>query len=183
MIAAEEIPGLRRTDAETQSLAFNSPRLCASAVKILLIVGMLWSPLTFGQQPPQPALSDQFAPRRAEAEAAREGHRAKLFVELAHAEMEAADKAFTEGNVELGQKLVASAGSDADQAGKAAVDSGKRLKDTEIDLRKLQVRTRDIGRSLAFEDRPPLEKIVQRIEAMREAILERMFSGKKKGKP
>jgi hypothetical protein len=134
------------------------------------------------QQPQQPAPSDPFALRRAEAQAAREGHRAKLFVDLAHQEMEAADKAFTDGNVDLGQKLAADAGNDADEAGKTALESGKRLKDTEIDLRKLQTRTRDIGRSLAFDDRPPLTKIVERIEALREAILSRMFGGKK-GKP
>jgi hypothetical protein len=134
------------------------------------------------QQPPQPAPSDPFASRRVEAQAAREGHRAKLFVDLAHQEMEAADRAFTDGNVELGQKLAADAGNDADEAGKTALDSGKRLKDTEIDLRKLQTRTRDIARSLAFDDRPPIAKIVERIEALREAILSRMFGGKK-GKP
>lgn len=155
-------------------------RLCVSASK-LLVVAILSCGLASARQE-KAAPADPFAPRRTEAQAAHEGHRAKLFVDLARDEMEAADKAFTDGNVELGQKLAANAGSDADEAGKAAVDSGKRLKDTEIDLRKLQFRTRDIGASLSFEDRPPMEKIVQRIEAMREAILNRLFGPRKKGK-
>jgi hypothetical protein len=135
------------------------------------------------QQPQQPAPSDPFSPRRAEAEAAHEGHRAKLFVDLAREEMEAANHAFTDGNVDAGQKLVADVGKDADTATQAAVESGKRLKDTELDLGKLERRTRDIGRSLNFEDRPALEKLVQRIQDMRQALLDRMFGGKKKGKP
>ena len=147
-------------------------RTANPAVLLLLLCGF-----AFCQQPPQSA--DPFAARRSEAQSASGGHRAKLFVELAHEELEAADKAFTGGNVQLGQKLAADAGNDADEASKAAIGSGKRLKDTEIDLRKLQTRTRDIGRSLSFEDRPPISKIVDRIETMREAILNRMFGGKK----
>ena len=150
--------------------------VCASASPCVVLLVLLCS-LAFGQQPPQS--SDPFASRRGEAQSASGGHRAKLFVELAHQEMEAADKAFTDGNVPLGQKLAADAGNDADEASQAALTTGKRLKDTEIDLRKLQSRTRDIGRSLSFDDRPPISKIVERIEAMREAILNRMFGGKK----
>lgn len=171
----------RRGDAETQRNRIKKTlRLWVSASKPWVVAVLLCALVAGAQEKPAPA--DPFAALRTEAEAAHEGHRAKLFVDLAHDEMEAADKAFTEGNVELGHKLAASAGNDADEAGKAAVDSGKRLKDTEIDLRKLQTRARDIGRSLNFEDRPPLEKIVQRIEAAREAILSRMFGPKKKGK-
>lgn len=174
--------GLRRRGAETQSFDSHSPRFRASAVTVLAMV-ILGASLALAQQTPAAPAADPFAARRGEAEAARDGHRAKLFAELAHEEMEAADKAFIDGNVDLGHRLAAEAGNDADQASKAALDSGKRLKDTEIELRKLQFRTRDIGQSLNFEDRPPLDKIVRRIEAMREAILDRMFAGKKKGKP
>ena len=181
MIAVETIAGLRHKDAETQRDKIKRTlSLCVSASKPLVIVVLLCALASALQEQPAPA--DPFAARRTEAEAAREGHRAKLFVDLAHEELEAADKAFTDGNVDLGQRLAASAATDAEQAGKTAVDSGKRLKDTEIDLRRLQMRTRDIGRSLNFEDRPPMEKIVQRIEALREAILDRMFGPKKKGK-
>ncbi len=157
-------------------------RLCLSALTLLVVAAML-SGFAAAQQPQPPAqTTDPFAGRRVEAEGAREGHRAKLFVELARDEMEAADKAFTAGNVDEGHKLADAAGDDAGHAGDAAVESGKRLKDTEIELRKLQTRARDIGRSLSFEDRPPLEKVVQRIEALRETILDRMFGPKKKGK-
>ena len=181
MIAVDTNPELRRRGAETQrSKIKRTLRLCISASKSLVVAALLCAFASGLQEKPAPA--DPFAARRTEAEAAREGHRAKLFVDLAHEEMEAADKAFTDGNVELGQRLAANSAVDAETGGKAAVDSGKRLKDTEIDLRKLQTRTRDIGRSLNFEDRPPMEKIVQRLETLRESILDRMFGPKKKGK-
>ena len=183
MTDEKKLLGPRRRDAQTQrDETSKSLRLCVSASTSLVFAALLCA-VAFGQQqPPAAPAPDPFGPHRSEAQAAREGHRAKLFVDLAHQELEAADRAFTDGNVELGHKLAADAGNDADEAGKAALDSGKRLKDTEIDLRKLQTRTRDIGRSLSFDDRPPLNKIVDRIEAMREAILNRMFGGKK-GKP
>ncbi len=174
--------GLRRRNAKTQGFAFISPRLMVSALKAFGVVFLVCALAAGQQQSPAPPVPDAFATRRATAEAAHEGHRAKLFVELAHDEMEAADKAFTNGNADLGQALAANAGNDAEEGGKAALDSGKRLKDTEIELRKLQFRTRDISRSLSFDDRPPVNKIVDRIEAMREAILTRMFGPRKKGK-
>ena len=146
------------------------PRLIA----MVFVVTVCAATVLAQEKPPDP-----FAGKRAEAQASHDSHRAKLFVELAHAEMEAADKAFTEGYVDLGQKLAADSAADADQASKTAVDSGKRLKDTELDLAKLERRTRDIGKSLNFDDRPPIEKIVQRIQQMRQALLDRMF--KKKG--
>ena len=170
---------MRRT---SNSTGFNGARGTGHRARLFfLVVTTVWAATAFAQQA-QPAASDPFAAKRTEAQAAHEGHRAKLFVDLAHEEMEASNKAFTDGNVELGHKLASAAAADADESSKAAVESGKRLKDTEIDLRRLQTRTRDIGQSLNFEDRPPIEKIVQRIEVMREAILDRMFGGKKKGK-
>jgi hypothetical protein len=135
-----------------------------------------------GGQTPNPA--DPFVQRRTAAEAATGGHRAKMLVELARDEMEAANQAFTDGDADKGQKLAAAAAQDAEHSSEASAGSGKRLKETEIDLRKLQTRTRDIARSLALDDRPVLEKIVTQIEQFRQALLDRMFGdNKKKDKP
>jgi hypothetical protein len=123
-----------------------------------------------------------FTARRAEAERASGGSRAKLFVDLAHDEMEAANQAFTAGDVEKGHKIAAESLADAQRGAEAAATSGKRLKETEIGLRKLELRTRDIARSLAFEDRPEVEKIGPQLEQLRQTLLDRLFSDKKKKK-
>ena len=128
------------------------------------------------------AAGSPFEQRRTVAEAAGGGHRAKLFLEIAHDEMEAANQAFTDGDADKGQKLAADALRDAEQSSDASTKSGKRLKETEIDLRKLQTRTRDIARSLAIDDRPLLEKMVRQIEQLRQSLLDRMFGDKKKEK-
>ena len=70
-------------------------------------------------------------------------------------------------------------------AADAASSSGKHLKQTEIDLRKLAKRMKDIAATLAVEDRPPLEKAVEDLEQIRSDLLARMFGlqAEPKGKP
>jgi hypothetical protein len=52
------------------------------------------------------------------------------------------------------------------------------LKQTEIDLRKLEHRMRDIGQSLSIDDRPPVEKAVQELEQVRADLLAKMWGEK-----
>ncbi len=57
----------------------------------------------------------------------------------------------------------------------AAKSSGKRLKQTEIELRKLEKRMKDIAESLNLDDRPPVLKSVDEIEQLRAGLLAAMF--------
>ncbi len=61
------------------------------------------------------------------------------------------------------------------KAADAASTSGKHLKQTEIELRKLRKRMHDIAETLAVDDRPPLQKAVDDIEQIRSDLLARMF--------
>ncbi|HZQ90916.1 MAG TPA: hypothetical protein VFA60_03900 [Terriglobales bacterium] len=116
------------------------------------------------------------------AEAATGGTRARLFVEVARLEIEEANQHFTDGDVDKAHARVKDAVTDAEKGADAARISGKRLKDTEIDLRKLQRRTEDIRRSLALEDRPALQSMVERLEALRQQLLDKMFGHDNKNK-
>jgi hypothetical protein len=69
----------------------------------------------------------------------------------------------------------------SDKARDASIRTGKRLKDTEIAMRKMAARLRDIKRSLAFEDQAPVATAVDRLEQMRTELLSHMF-GKKDNK-
>ena len=57
---------------------------------------------------------------------------------------------------------------------------GKRLKDTEIAVRKMAEKFRDVKRTLPFEDQAPVQQAIDSLEKMRTDLLAVMFG--KKGK-
>ena len=99
----------------------------------------------------------------------------KLCIEYAQAELEHANDLFTEGDVEQAQSAVVSVMTYVRKGTDAAKASGKRLKQTEIELRKLEKRMKDIGESLNLDDRPPVFKSVDEIEQLRAGLLTAMF--------
>jgi len=130
---------------------------------ILILVGLGW------------AATQSASELKAHADAAQGGEKAKLCLEYAHRQLEDADKLFNQGEVEKGQAEIREVVDYAHKAATAASDSGKRLKETEIDLRRLSKRMHDIGESLAFEDRDPVRKAVDEIEQIRSDLLVRMW--------
>ncbi|MFZ0707794.1 MAG: hypothetical protein WAM71_19505 [Candidatus Korobacteraceae bacterium] len=109
------------------------------------------------------------------ADNAHGGDEAKLSIEYAHAELEHANDLFTQGNVDQAQSAVSSVMEYVRKATSAAKSSGKRLKQTEIELRKLEKRMKDIAESLNLDDRPPVLKSVDEIEQLRAGLLTAMF--------
>jgi hypothetical protein len=115
---------------------------------------------------------------KARADAAHGGERAVLSMEYAHRQLEEANNFYNQGDVEKAEAAVQEVLTYAQQAATAAATSGKRLKQTEIDLRKLEHRLHDIGQSLNIDDRPPVEKGVQQLEQIRADLLAKMFGEK-----
>ena len=115
---------------------------------------------------------------RARADAAHGGERASLSIEYARRELEEANTLYTVGDVEKAEAAIQEVLRYSGQGAAAASASGKRLKQTEIELRKIQHRMRDIGASLSIDDRPPLEKGVQQLEQLRADLLAKMFGDK-----
>ena len=122
--------------------------------------------------------SETAAALKARADAAQGGERAPLSLEYAHQQLEEANTLYTQGDVEKAEAAVQEVVDYSHKAADAASTSGKRLKQTEIDLRKLEHRMRDIGQSLNIDDRPPVEKAVQELEQVRADLLARMFGPK-----
>jgi hypothetical protein len=112
---------------------------------------------------------------RERAEAAKGGDRAKLYMRAAERGVEEANHNFDAGSIGQAQGQVKQAVSDADRAAEAARTSGKRLKNTELDLRKLVRRLSDIERTLSVDDRPPVHEGVERLQELDRALLDRMF--------
>ncbi len=115
---------------------------------------------------------------KARADAAQGGERVSLSLDYAHQQLELANKLYSEGDVEKAETAIGEVLTYSQRATSAATSANKKLKQTEIDLRKLEHRMRDIGQSLSIDDRPPVEKTVQEIEEMRADLLAKMFGEK-----
>ena len=66
------------------------------------------------------------------------------------------------------------------KAGRDAIDTKKRRKDTEIGLRKLQKRISEIEQTLDVDDRPTVHQVAANISKTRSDILMSMFDQPKK---
>lgn len=114
------------------------------------------------------------------ADAARLEERPPLYAAIAERQLKSADQLYTAGKVEDASAAVNDVVTYCDKATNAATKSGKKLKNTEIAVRKMAAKLRDIRRSLAFEDQGPVKAAVDRLENMRTELLSRMFGGKEK---
>ena len=123
--------------------------------------------------------ADQAAPDlKARADAAQGSERVTLSVEYARRELEQANTLYSNGDVEKAEASIQEVVNYSRKATEAATGSNKRLKQTEIDLRKIEHRMRDIGQSLNIDDRPAVENAVQVLEQLRASLLAKMFGEK-----
>lgn len=104
----------------------------------------------------------------------------RLFIKIAQDQLRAADNAYKSGNAEGGKSAVSNLVEYCGKATDAAVQSGSRLKDTEIDIRKMADKLRDIKRNLNYDDQAPVQAAIDKLEDMRSNLLKRMFEAKKK---
>jgi hypothetical protein len=108
------------------------------------------------------------------------GEQAELYAKVARKQVELANDHFNEGDAAKAQAAVRDAVIYAQKALDSAKQTRKRLKQTDITLRKASRRLSDVARSLTFEERPPVNQAVDQIEEIREQILGIMFGDKKK---
>lgn len=108
----------------------------------------------------------------------------KLYAELARQQVEVANDLYTAGDVPQAEAAVNEIVAYAEKARETGLKSGKKLKKTEITLRKTSRRLADVGRTLSVEYRPHVEAAVERLDDVRSELLEKMFGLKKaKEKP
>jgi len=101
-----------------------------------------------------------------------------LYVEAAQRQLRAADELYGAGKVDEARTAIEDVVTYSDRATAAATKSGKKLKHTEISVRKMAERLRDIKRTLAFEDQAPVQAAADHLEKMRTELLSRMFGSK-----
>ena len=111
---------------------------------------------------------------------ARPEDRPELGIRIAQHQLRNADRLYNEGKVEQAHEAVEDIVGYAEKARDAATQTKKRLKNVEIDARKMADKLRDIKRTLALEDQPPVEQAIGRLEDVRTTLLKEMFANDKK---
>ena len=111
----------------------------------------------------------------ARAESAKVEDRPALCVEIAERQLKSADELYTAGKVDDARTALQDVVTYSEKAHDAAIQSGKKVKNTEIALRKMAAKLRDIKRSLNFEDQAPVQAAADRLESLRTDLLSHMF--------
>jgi hypothetical protein len=117
---------------------------------------------------------------KARVESARPDDRSELCIRIAQHQLRNADKFYIDGKVEEGRAAVDDIVTYSEKARDAALQTKKRLKNVEIDVRKIADKLRDVKRTLAFDDQPPVEQAIRRLEDIRTTLLQEMFAKENK---
>lgn len=112
---------------------------------------------------------------KAEAEHA-DGDQPKVLAELAERLVSVADKQFTDGESVKGQATVDEIQQYATRAHDLTIKTRKKMKETEMHLRRCRHDLENMRRTLAAEDRPTVEAVEKKLEQYAEDILEAMFA-------
>jgi len=123
---------------------------------------------------------DSLEQLKARLETATADQRISLSLEIAQRQLTSADKLYTEGKPDEARAAVNDVVTYSEMAGQAANETGKKLKQAEITVRKMAKKLRDIKRSVNFEDQEPLQDAADRLEHIRSDLLTRMFGPSKK---
>ncbi len=117
---------------------------------------------------------------KSRVESARPEDRPGLCIQIAREQLRNADKLYSDGQTEQARAAVDDIVTYSEKARDSAAQTKKHLKTVEIVLRKISEKLRDIKRTLAFEDQPPVDQAIKRLEDIRTSLLKEMFSKDKK---
>lgn len=126
------------------------------------------------------ARDESLSDLKARAEHAGPEERPGLCLQVAERQLHNADQLYNDGKVEEARAAVDDVVAYSEQARDAAIHSKRHMKAVEITVRKMSEKLRDIRRTLAFEDQPPVEQAMQRLEDIRTVLLKEMFKKDKK---
>lgn len=98
-----------------------------------------------------------------------------LYIEIAERQLKSADELYNAGKVDEARAAIADVVDYSQKAHDAAIQSGKKLKGTEMASRKMSHRLRDLKRTLNFDDQAPVEAAADRLESLAQDLLNHMF--------
>ena len=118
---------------------------------------------------------------KTEAEHAEPGQQGRLYAEIAARLVAVADKQFTDSESIKGHATVQEILQYATKARDLALQTRKKMKETEKDLRLCKHSLENMRRTLAAEDRPKVEEVEKQVEQFTQDVLEAMFAPPTKG--
>jgi len=126
------------------------------------------------------AKDETMAEMKARLDHAPPEDRPGICILIAEHQLRDADKLYTDGQVEQAQAEVEDVVTYSEKARDSAYKANRHLKSVEITVRKMAEKLRDIKRTLAFDDQPPVDQAIKRLEDIRTALLKEMFKKDKK---
>jgi hypothetical protein len=141
-------------------------KVVARTAVLLMLAGLISSAL---------ARELSLADLKAKAESAKPADQPKLFIEIARRQLDMVDKQYKDGQSEQAQASLKEVVGYSERAGKASTESGKHLKSTEIEVRKMTQRLKDMKPTVSFDDRPPIQDAIDQLEHVSDLLFKRMF--------
>jgi hypothetical protein len=112
----------------------------------------------------------------AKADAASPGDKPALYIEIAERQLKTADGLYTEGKVEEARAAIQDIVTYSSKAHDAAIQASKKIKHTELAVRSMARKLRDLKHTLNFEDQPPVQVAADRLQNMADDLLAQMFA-------
>jgi hypothetical protein len=137
--------------------------------KLLSIVLVLLSALAWADK------QESVDVLKARAEKANRKDQVELYTKIAERQLEALDQAYDGGAVQQAREALSDVVNYGVKAAHASSETGKRMKQTEIAMRKMSLRLEAIRKTLDIDERAPVGEAVQKLEAARTDLLHRMF--------
>lgn len=111
----------------------------------------------------------------ARAEAAQGGRQPDLYLEVADRELKVTTDSYKANRLEDGRAGLEKIVTYADKAHASAIHSGKRLPHTEIRIRRISTRLRDLRLNVDVDDQPLVQTAIDKLEDFRTDILKSLF--------
>ena len=120
---------------------------------------------------------DELIAEAAHADAAQQGH---LYAEIAQKLVAVADKQFSDSESVKAHETVDQILQYATKSHDLVIQTRKKMKEAEKELRQCNRNLENMKRTLAAEDRPQVEAVQKKLEQLTEEVLEAMFAAPKK---
>jgi hypothetical protein len=111
----------------------------------------------------------------ARAEAAHVEDRPALYIEIAWRQLKSAGELYRSGKTDDARQALNDVVTYSQKAHDASAQTGKKLKNTEIALRKMAAKLRDIKTTLNFDDQAPVQAAADHLEDMRTDLMSRIW--------
>lgn len=103
-------------------------------------------------------------------------------LQVAEIQVSAADDLYKAGKSDEARAAIQDVSAYTQKAADAATESGKKLKEAEITVRKIAHKLADVKRTVDFDDQAPLQEAIDRMEKIRTQLLSKMFDLEKSHK-